>query len=542
MTRKFLAVGAFALFAIVAFGQSSSTVFEVADVHPAPRSTTPFMRTFVRAGRYEVRNATLVDLIHTAYGVDSDKIVGGPSWLEYDRFDIIAKLPPNTSAETQKTMLKALVADRFKLVVHDETKSIPGYVLTAGKGKPKLKEADPSGKAGCQTQLDRPTGAPTGGIFVPLMNVSCRNMTMGAFAAELRRLAGSAIANNVVDSTALKGSWDFDFKWTAINIFAAGAESERITIFDAVDKQLGLKLDEQKIPTPVLVVDQAVEKPTDNPQDLAAKLPPPPPSEFEVADVKPRVPGSIPQGARIGVLPGGRVNLPGIPLRLVINLAWNLNSSEDVVGAPKWIDSASFDIIAKMPEELAPTNGGGALQDLGPMLQALMIDRFKMKAHFEDRPVNAYTLVSAKPKMKKADPGARTVCKTGNANNVVTSGVLRIPERVVTCQNVTMAQFADQLQIIAGPYVHYPVVNATGLEGAWDFSFTYSPIPPNQLAGQRGAPPGATPGADAVAADPGGGTSLFDAVEKQLGLKLESQKRPYPVFVIDHIEEKPTEN
>ena len=105
-----------------------------------------------------------------------------------------------------------------------------------------------------------------------------------------------------------------------------------------------------------------------------------------------------------------------------------------------------------------------------------------------------------------------------------------------------MAQFADQLQIIAGPYVHYPVVNATGLEGAWDFSFTYSPIPPNQLAGQRGAPPGATPAADAVAADPGGGTSLFDAVEKQLGLKLESQKRPYPVFVIDHIEEKPTEN
>jgi uncharacterized protein (TIGR03435 family) len=103
-----------------------------------------------------------------------------------------------------------------------------------------------------------------------------------------------------------------------------------------------------------------------------------------------------------------------------------------------------------------------------------------------------------------------------------------------------MAQFADQLLILAGNYVHYPVTDSTGLEGAWDFSFTYSPINPTQLAGLRGAPP---PGVtDPGASDPVGGTSLLEAVEKQLGLKLEMQKRSHPVLVIDHMEEKPTDN
>ena len=105
-----------------------------------------------------------------------------------------------------------------------------------------------------------------------------------------------------------------------------------------------------------------------------------------------------------------------------------------------------------------------------------------------------------------------------------------------------MAQFAEQLQTFAQNVVHYPVSDGTGLDGVWDFSFTYSPVILNQIAGARGAPPpGATPDAPG-AVDPSGGTTLFDAVDKQLGLKLEMQKHPYPVLVIDHIEEKPTEN
>jgi len=177
------------------------------------------------------------------------------------------------------------------------------------------------------------------------------------------------------------------------------------------------------------------------------------------------------------------------------------------------------------------------------MLQALLKDRFKMQTHFENRPVTAYTLLAVKPKLKKADPSSRTGCKLGNAPVVANFGSFSVPTLLVTCKNITMAQFADQLQMIAGAYVRYPVLDGTGIIGAWDFTFSFTAIPPNQLAGMRGAPPAALPAETAAAAsDPVGGTSVFDAVEKQLGLKLEVQKRPYPVFVIDHIEEKPTDN
>ena len=540
-----------AVLAIVAFGQTTEppTAFEIADIHTSPRSNTTVMRTSTRPGRYELHNATMLDLIRTAYSFDADKIVGGPNWLEYDRFDVIAKTPPKApDNDTLKLMLQALLADRFKLVVHKDTQGLTGLVLTMGKGKHKLKESDGKGETGCkpQPQTSTPVQISGAGVLnVPMISVSCRNVTMEAFAAALKGLAATDVPNVVVDSTGLKGSWDFDLKWAQRFVIQILGAADVVTLPDAIDKQLGLKLEEQKVPTPVLVVDKVNEKPTDNP-DAATKLPPPPPVEFEVVDIKPSAPltaaniQSLSESlGRTGFFPGGRVNLPRFSLRTAALYAWNLVSQDDIVGAP--IPTTSFDIVAKAPPEVSPVNGNAPLQDLGPMLQAMLIDRFKMKAHFEDRPVNAYTLVAAKPKLKKADPANRTGCKTANAPNAAGStpfGILTTG-RVVTCQNITMNQFAEQLLVFAQTYVHYPVLNSTGLEGAWDFTFTYSSIPPAQLAGLRGSPPVS----DAPqASDPVGGTTLFDAVEKQLGLKLEMQKRPLPVLVVDHIEQSPTDN
>src|SRR5689334_14327262 len=113
-----------ALMLVGAFGQTTSPqpAFEVADVHASPQSTNPNMRVVLRAGRYEIRNASLVDLVRTAYGIDAENVVGGPTWVEYDRFDVIAKAAPNTPNENLKSMLKTLLADRFKLLVHNDTK------------------------------------------------------------------------------------------------------------------------------------------------------------------------------------------------------------------------------------------------------------------------------------------------------------------------------------------------------------------------------------------------------------------------------------
>ncbi len=175
-------------------------------------------------------------------------------------------------------------------------------------------------------------------------------------------------------------------------------------------------------------------------------------------------------------------------------------------------------------------------------MRALLVDRFKMKVHYEDRPMDAYTLAATKPKLKKADPSTRTGCKIERLTALPEPGE-GPPPIVANCQNVTMAQFAERLQTIAPSYLRYPVLDASGIDGAWDFTLTFSGVDPNRLNGgggrsgtKGGAPAAAPPG------DPIGGVSLFDAMEKQLGLKLEVHKRPEPVFVIDHIEEKPTEN
>ena len=158
---------------------------------------------------------------------------------------------------------------------------------------------------------------------------------------------------------------------------------------------------------------------------------------------------------------------PNIPLRLLITLAWNLNPGDEIFGAPKWLDSANFDLVAKASTLDAPT--GIDDDDFRVMLRALLEDRFKLETHYEDRPMNAYTLVAAKQKLKKADPANRTGCKTGPSQAPRDPGDFTPPPFVATCQNMTMAQFAEQLQNIAPTYIRYPVLDATGLEGCLGF-------------------------------------------------------------------------
>ncbi|MCU1339231.1 MAG: hypothetical protein JWO19_4812 [Bryobacterales bacterium] len=540
MMRVLARIPLIAILSGAAFGQSTEAppAFELADVHVSPHATNLNMSGGVlRAGRYDLRKATMVDMIRIAYGVDADKVLGGPSWLETDRFDVIAKAPPSTSPETLRLMLQALLADRFKLVVHNETKPLPAFALTVGKGKPKLKEAEGSGGPGCQGQ---PQPAPPAQVMYVV--VTCRNMTMEVFVRNLRGFGGPYFSVPVVDMTGLKGSWDVDLKFTPRALIAiTGADA--ITIFDAVDKQLGLKLDQQTIPAAVIVVDSVNQKPTANPPGVTTSLPPRPPAEFEVADIKPSMPGATNQMARIQ---NGRVDVQNFPLKTLITLAWDINSDEMLAGAPKFLDSARFDIIAKVSTS-GPANAPQVdFDDLRLMLRALLVDRFKIVTHTEDRPVTAYTLLAAKPKLKKADPSNRTAWKEGPApaskDPRDTNPILA---RLVTCTNMTMAQFADLLPNIAPGYIRTPVLDSTGIEGAWDFTFNFTPAGLGQGGGGGGrggdAPQPAASGAPG-ASDPNGALTLFDALNKQLGLKLEMQKRPMPVLVIDHVEEKPTEN
>jgi uncharacterized protein (TIGR03435 family) len=488
-------------------------------------------------------------MIVRAYSVDADKVLGGPNWLEYNRFDLLAKMPPNTTQDSAKLMLQTLLSDRFKLVVHKETQAMPAFALTVGKGKPKLKEADGSGETGCKSAIQGLPGPSADGAPVALpaslmVAYTCRSITMAVFAERLRNMAYDTVGTApVLDKTDLQGAWDFDFKSSlALRGLGIGAPGETVTFSEALDKQLGLKLEPMKVPLPVIVVETVNNAPTPNLPNVADVLPATP-IEFEVADIRPSAPlDGTPRRMGIQLQPSGRVNISGLSLKNLFVQAWGV-TNDTLAGAPKFMDTDRYDVIAKAPASAAAANPGGGPMDIDTvwaMLRNLLTDRFKITTHMEDRMMTAYDLVATKPKMKKADLSSRTKWTEGpgadgkdprNANPALS--------RLVTFQNITMAQLCEKLQYIAGGYIHNAVLDQTGLEGGYDFTLSFSAVGLLNNIGRGGAPGG---GGGTDAADPNGAVSLFDAMEKELGLKLKETKRLAPFLVIDHIEEEPTDN
>jgi uncharacterized protein (TIGR03435 family) len=517
-----------------------SASFDVADVHLSPHSLRPFMDGGELNGdRYVIHQATLADLIATAYNLDSTHVQGGPSWLDWDRFEIVAQAPPTTSKADLRLMLQGLLKERFSLITHEGSAPMPAYVIKAQTGKVKLKEAQAAeGEGTCEPQPP-PANPPAGAIRQIV--VICKNETMQKFADDIHDMAGGYLDKPVVDDTGLKEAYDFTITWTPRGLLgAAGAEG--ISIFDAVDKQLGLKLALETAPRSVLIVDAVNKVPTPNPPDITQRLPVLPPAQFEVATIKPSKPDTQPMG-RVN---NGEVDVHGLTVKQIISFAWDLNpnDSEGIVGAPKWLDGDKFDILAKIatdvPGDAAKKPPQVDAEELRQMLRALVEDRFKMKDHWEDRPVTAYTLKAVSPKLTKGDPTARTHCDEGPGPN---GKDLRLGNpminRLVFCQNVTLEQLGILLPSLAFGYIYYPVADGTGVQGSYDVTLAFS------SADRTLAPPPGSNNAQAggeMAADPSGAVSLFDAFKNELGLKLEKEKRPMPVLVIDHIEEQPTAN
>src|SRR5262249_49388647 len=149
------------------FGQAPEKpkAFELADVHVSPPSGLAQIQmsggVTPRNGRFEIRNATMLDLVRTAYSVEPEKVVGGPNWLASDRFDVIAKAPAGTTKENARLMLRELLAERFGLTVHNDSRPLPVFALTAGSGKHKLKVSD-GASSGC---VGVPQGAPQPGVI-----------------------------------------------------------------------------------------------------------------------------------------------------------------------------------------------------------------------------------------------------------------------------------------------------------------------------------------------------------------------------------------
>jgi uncharacterized protein (TIGR03435 family) len=221
-------------------------------------------------GRYTIRGFTLAWLLRSAYRVQEFQIVGGPDWINSERFDIEATYAETPGGPSQTNlMLRTLLAERFKLALHNETRERPVYALVLARADRRLGPQLQKSTRDCATAKG-PEGC---GSSVGPGFIRSRGRTMAQFAESLAQLTntGSSLNRLIVDRTGLEGLYEVTLKFTPENIPPSGptpagfqpVDPNGPSIFTALQEQLGLKLDAQRAPVNVLVVDR-VEKPTEN--------------------------------------------------------------------------------------------------------------------------------------------------------------------------------------------------------------------------------------------------------------------------------------
>jgi uncharacterized protein (TIGR03435 family) len=253
---------AIALGAALAFAQTHNTPsprFEVASLKPSPPGGRGGgIRPAPGGERYVATNVPLTVLLMVAYRVKPDQITGGPGWIATDTYDMNAKAAGPSSVENLHLMLQYLLIERFKLKFHYENKELPMYALTLDPGGPKMKrhDAENSGEPWIDQSVEQ----------VVQVKMSAKFSPMDYFAWRL----GQSLDRPVVDQTGLKGGYDFDLNFTrelppglpdGALINGAPIDTSGPTVFEALKRQLGLKLTAQKGPVPVIVIDH-VEKPS----------------------------------------------------------------------------------------------------------------------------------------------------------------------------------------------------------------------------------------------------------------------------------------
>jgi uncharacterized protein (TIGR03435 family) len=267
-----------------------------------------------------------------------------------------------------------------------------------------------------------------------------------------------------------------------------------------------------------------------------AQTPDGPRPSFEVATVKVNASGDM--ASRIGLQPGGRLNVTNVPLRGLIRQAYALQDFQ-VVGGPDWLPSTRFDIVAKAASE-PPINPPGTVGPMQLMLQSLLAERFNLAVHRETREMSVYALVMARsdhrlgPQLKPASVDCQAMMEAARARG----GPLQPPQgpggrpacgmRVAPGQLMGGGFPLSQLATTLSQFSQRIVVDRTGLEGNFDIDLKWTPDQMPQLA------PVARP-AD-LPPIYSNGPDLFTAGQEQLWRKLESIKAPIDVLVIDKVE------
>ena len=229
--------------AIILAQSQSALVFDVASIKPSSAKHGTFSGVTTDKMRVSARDVTLRRCIRAAYNVPQSLILGGPKWADEDRFDIDAKPASPAGDQELASMIQSLLAERFQLLVHYETRTLAGFVLVPEKGGIKMKRSDPDSPARTNSRRGM---------------IDAEGCTLNQLALKL----SETLQLPVADLTNTTGVFDFKLEWAPDDLKATPT-STGPSLFEAVQEQLGLKLESRKLPTQVLVIDRA-QKPSAN--------------------------------------------------------------------------------------------------------------------------------------------------------------------------------------------------------------------------------------------------------------------------------------
>lgn len=235
-----------ALMIMVSAGRAQDgPAFEVVSIRPNNCTGCFFGAPAFTAGSIVWKNVTAKRIILAAYHLTNYQFSGAPDWLDSDRFDLEAKAGKPADEGELRQMLQTMLADRFKLVVRHESKEMPVYIMTVGKNgpKPKLLPMKPGESV---PRLDPPPPGSVGNLVYRGNLQAFAEVTLSS--GDPSRLIGRP----VLDKTGLRGDYFFAVSW-----------GENESVMNAIEDQLGLKFESQRLPMDTLVVER-VEKPSQN--------------------------------------------------------------------------------------------------------------------------------------------------------------------------------------------------------------------------------------------------------------------------------------
>ena len=253
-------VGVFLLFVATLQAQTPALVFEVASIKPTDGTSRSSALMDPQPSGFSASNVPLARLIEFAYGLNPEQIIGGPDWIAKERFTVTAKYPAGWSLDRPGgrtdalQMVRMLLADRFRLRVHTETRdgAIYSMVMTRqdrGLG-PNLRQVPASCIAASSNEA-KEKGLQQCGLLQGRSELELNGQPLSYLASRLSAIIGT----HVVDQTGADGFYDAHLKWTPEQSIVTAPTADQVSIFTAIQEQLGLRLERGRGPVDVLVID-----------------------------------------------------------------------------------------------------------------------------------------------------------------------------------------------------------------------------------------------------------------------------------------------